>query len=84
VSSLAASVNTVGTALPTLANLQNGHTAMNQIQATFTTGVQQVLDTGQARYPNAGAGFTFNLVAQAAFAVSTMTATGWIAARRRR
>jgi hypothetical protein len=79
-----ASAVTIGGTLPTLPNLQNGHNAMNQLQATFTTGVQQVLDTGTARYPVGTAGITFTLLAQATFAVATMTATGWIAARRRR
>lgn len=86
VSALAAAVNINGNALPTVANLNAGITAMNELQAAFTTGVQQVLYTGKSRWQVSAAASpqNYNLIAMAAFGVAAMTVTGFIRGRRAR
>jgi hypothetical protein len=56
---------------------------LNEINATFVTGSSNALPVGVERYSVAGPTVVY-LVALAGFAVSTMAATGKIAARRAR
>ena len=78
VSALMAGTSGISATLPTVPA-----GGLHEIQATLTTGVPQALPVGVERYSLAGT-TTIYLVAQANFAVSTLTATGKICARRAR
>jgi hypothetical protein len=86
VTAVEAGVSTITAFMPNASSINAGSGTVGQIQATLTTGVQQVVPTGtmRIRVASTASPTTFYLVAQAAFAVSTLTVTGYISARRRR
>lgn len=77
ISAIAGGVSTTSAAFPT--NPAAGMVAF--LNATLTTGQAQQIATGCGRISVSGATTTF-LVAQSAFATSTMSAFGFIGARR--
>lgn len=83
VSQLAAAISTAAATLPTPAQLMAGIGALQQFFAAFAAEQPATLSTGGCRI-NVAAPITVYLTAVAAFAVSTMTVTGYIYARRAR
>jgi hypothetical protein len=79
VAEIIAGISTTSGVLPTMP----GAGAYSLLQATLTTGKRQALQAGQTRISIATTTTVF-LVAQGQFAVSTLTACGFIGARRAR
>jgi hypothetical protein len=78
---LAAAVAVASATLPTAAQVAAGTGNMTQYGLTFTKGVGQTMQTGISRI-NVSAPTTVYLAAQSTFSGGTLTATGYIAARR--
>jgi hypothetical protein len=78
---LAAAVATVSGTLPTAAQVAAGTGNMTQYALAFTKGVNQTMQAGVCRI-NVSANTNIFLVAQSTFSGGTLTATGYISARR--
>jgi hypothetical protein len=78
---LAAAVATASAVLPTSAQIAAGTGNMTQYGLSFTKGVVQTMQTGICRI-NVSANTNVFLAAQSTFSGGTLTATGYISARR--
>jgi hypothetical protein len=67
--------------LPTAAQIAAGTGNMTQYRATFGTGATETMQTGVCRVNLSAAGNVY-LAAQGTFSSGTLTATGYISARR--
>jgi hypothetical protein len=81
--SLSAAVGTTSATLPTTAQLAAGTGAMTQMRLSYTSAQVQTIQTGMTRV-NVSATTNVFLLAQATFASGTVTAQGFISARRAR
>jgi hypothetical protein len=82
-SSLSAAVGSTSATLPTAAQLAAGNGAATQLRLSYTSAQVQTLQTGMTRV-NVSATTNIFLLAQATFASGTVTAQGFISARRAR
>lgn len=80
-SSLASAIATVSATLPTAAQVAAGTGNMTQYHLSFTNAATQTMQTGINRV-NISAAASVYLAAQATFSGGTVTATGYISARR--
>jgi hypothetical protein len=80
-SALAAAVATVSATLPTAAQIAAGVGNMTQYRLTFTSAQTQTMQAGICRI-SVSANTNVFLAAQGTFASGTLTATGYISARR--
>ena len=72
---------TVSATLPTVAQVVAGTGNMTQYHATFTSNAVEVMQAGICRI-NVSANTNVFLVAQGTFSSGTLSATGYISARR--
>jgi hypothetical protein len=80
-SALSAAVALASATLPTAAQIAAGQGNMTQYHLAFVNGAVQMMQTGVVRV-NINAPASVYLAAQATFSGGTVTATGYIAARR--
>jgi hypothetical protein len=80
-SALAAAIGSTSATLPTAAQVATGTGNMTQYRLTFTSAQPQTMQTGITRV-NVSATTNVYLTAQGTFASGTLTATGYISARR--
>lgn len=80
-SALAAAVTSTSATLPTAAQIAAGTGNMTQYHLSFTNAATQTMQSGLARV-NISANANVYLAAQVTFSGGTVTATGYIAARR--
>jgi hypothetical protein len=78
---LAAAVANASATLPTAAQIAAGTGNMTQYRMAFTTGQTETMQTGACRV-NVSAPTTIYLAAQGTFSSGTLTATGYMSARR--
>jgi Collagen triple helix repeat (20 copies) len=78
---LAAAIATASATLPTAAQIAAGTGNMTQYHLAFTSGATQTMQTGVNRV-NVSAATSVYLAAQGTFASGTLSATGYVSARR--
>lgn len=82
-SSITAAINTTSATLPTVANLCAGTGSMTQLRASWTNAQAQTFQTGRCRVLVSAATPVY-LIAQCTFSGGSVTAQGYIYARRMR